>query len=263
MTITPAVADSLTMFRRDLRHAQRYPSVTLSGFVTPVIFLLLFVGVFGHALRAGLTGTLHGTGYVDYVLPGILVMAAGGVAEATALDVNSDMGEGIIARFRSMPIWRPSVLVGKVAGALTRSLLTGAAVVGVGIGLGAAPHSDPARWLEAIGLFALVSVALTWLTVSFGLFAKTPAGANSLALIPLFLPMLSSTFVPTGTMPAGVKVLAEDQPFTPIIDTLRGLLTGTSTGGHALAAVVWCVVIGLAGSVWAVSLYNRGPARAE
>lgn len=258
-----AATDSLTLLRRDLLRARRYPSITLSGLVLPVIWLLLFDGVFGHTMRAGLSGSLGAAGYVDYLLPGVLVMAAGGVAEATAISVNTDMGEGIIARLRTMPIWRPAVLVGIVSGAMIRTLVTGAAVLAVGIGLGAAPRAGAADWMAAIGLFCLLGLALTWLTVTFGMLAKTPAGANSLSLIPLFLPLLSSAFVPPQTMPAGVRAFADNQPFTPIIDTLRGLLAGGPTEGHLPAAVAWCVAVGVVGYVCSVALYNRGPARAE
>ncbi len=194
--------------------------------------------------------------------PGVLVMAAGGAAEATALNLNMDMGEGIIARLRTMAIWRPSVLVGQAAGSVARSLLTGTAVVGVAIGLGFLPTASPLAWLGAAGMFALLGLTLTWLTMAFGLLAKTPAGANSLSLIPLFLPFVSSAFVPPATMPAGVRAFASYQPFTPIIDTLRALLVGGPVAPHVIAAVAWCVGIALVGYVWSMALYNRPPAAA-
>lgn len=258
-TVIGAWVDSATMLRRDVRHTVRFPMTTISGFMVPALMLLLFDGVFGHTLRAGLAGTVVGGGYVDYVVPGVLVMAAGGVAEATALNINTDVGSGIVARFRTMAIWRPAVLTGQVAGSLIRTLLTGAAVLAVGVGLGFAPNATILDWLGAAGLFLLLGLALSWLTICFGLLAKTPAGANSLSLIPLFLPFVSSAFVPTDTMPAGVRAFAEYQPFTPIIDTLRGLLIGGATGGHALAAVAWCVGIVIVGFWWAMRLYNRPP----
>jgi len=263
MTRTSHVlSDSATMARRDLRHAVRFPMITISGLLTPVIMLLLFDGVFGHALRAGLLSTLGGASYVSYLAPGILVMAAAGVAEATAINLNTDMGEGIIARLRTMAIWRPSVLVGQVTGSLLRTMLTGAAVLAVALGLGFATHATALAWLAAAGLFALLGLALSWLAVAFGLLAKTPAGANSLALIPLFLPFVSSAFVPPAAMPAGVRAFAAHQPFTPIIDALRGLLTGGPVGSSAIAAVAWCIGIALAGYLWAIALYNRPPAAA-
>ena len=251
-----AFADTTTMLRRDVRHALRFPMLTISGLIMPVLFLLLFDGVFGHTLRAGLGGAVSG-GYINYVLPGILVMTAASVAEATGLGVNADMGEGIIARFRTMAIWRPSVLAGQVAGSVIRTLITGAAVCLFALVLGFSSNSKALDWLAAIGLFVLLSLALSWLTVAFGLLAKTPAGANSLALILVVLPFLSSAFVPTAAMPPGVRAFAEYQPFTSIINTIRGLLTGSPIGHQGLVSVGWCVGIAVVGSLWAVKLYNR------
>jgi ABC-2 type transport system permease protein len=251
-----AIADTTTMLRRDVHHAVRFPMVTISGLLVPVLFLLLFDGVFGHALRAGLGSDVSG-GYINYVLPGILVLAAASVAESTALGVNADMGEGIIARFRTMAIWRPSVLAGTVTGSVIRTLITGAAVCLFALALGFSPDATAFGWLAAVGLFALLGMALSWLTVAFGLLAKTPAGANSLSLILLVLPFVSSAFVPTATMPAGVRAFAEYQPFTPVIDTFRSLLTRTPMDNHGIVAVAWCAGIAAAGFVWAVKLYNR------
>jgi ABC-2 type transport system permease protein len=253
---TLILADTATMLRRDALHAVRFPMLTISGLIMPVLFLLLFDGVFGHTLQAGLGGTVSG-GYINYVLPGILVMTAASVAEATALGVNSDMGEGIIARFRTMAIWRPAVLAGQVVGSVVRTLITGAAVCLFALVLGFSTSGNALDWLAAIGLFVLLGLALSWLTVAFGLFAKTPSGANSLSLILVVLPFLSSAFVPTASMPPGVRAFAEYQPFTSVIDTLRGLLSGTPVGQHGLVAIAWCVGIAVVGSLWAVKLYNR------
>jgi ABC-2 type transport system permease protein len=134
-------------------------------------------------------------------------------------------------------------------------------VVGIALLLGFRPTASPVEWIAAAGVFAMLTVALTWLTVSFGLLAKTPGGANSLALLPAFLPFVSSAFIPTGSMPAGVRWFAENEPFTPVINTLRGLLTGTPIGHDAVLAVLWCAVLTLAGYLWARRLYNRPPAR--
>jgi ABC-2 type transport system permease protein len=258
-TLSYAFTDSATMFRRDLRHSLRYPMTTVSGLMVPVIVLLLFDGVFGHTLRAGLGTTASAGGYINYLTPGILLMAAGGTAEATAININTDIGEGIIDRFRTMPIWRPSVLAGQVAGSVARTIATGALVAGVAVGIGFRPTASLLEWVAAAGLFTLVGIALTWLTVAFGLVAKTPAGANSLSLIPLFLPFVSSAFVPAGSMPAGVRLFAANEPFTPVIDTLRRLLTGGAVGNHAVLAVAWCCGIAVAGYLWSVALYNRNP----
>jgi ABC-2 type transport system permease protein len=241
-TLAYAVRDSTTMLRRDLRHALRFPLMSLSNVMVPVLFLLLFAGVFGHTLQVGLgAGGPAGGGYIDYLTPGILLMTACSSAENTAVNVSTDMTEGVIARFRTMAITRTSVLTGQVLGGLIRAMISAVLVVGV----------------EAMAIFALLAVAVTWLTVSFGLLAKTPAGANSLSLLIVVAPFISSAFVPTATMPAGVAWFARNQPFTPIIQTLRGLLTGTAIGDDAILAVAWSAAITVLGYLWARSLYKR------
>jgi ABC-2 type transport system permease protein len=259
-TVSLAVRDSATMLRRDLRHALRFPMMTISGMSVPVLFLLLFAGVFGHALSTGL-GLPPGTSYIDYLAPGILVMTAGFAAEGTAISVCTDASEGIFSRFRTMAISRSSVLTGQVAGSMIRSLITAAAVAGVAAALGFRPTAGPVEWIAAAGVFAMLALALTWLTVAFGLLAKTPAGANSLSLLPAVLPFVSSAFIPTGSMSGGVRWFARSEPFTPIIDTMRGLLTGTGIGNSAILAIAWCAGLTLVGHFWARALYNnRRPA---
>lgn len=255
----PLLRDSLIMLGREFRHAQRYPALLISGLAVPVLFLLLFDGVWGGTLSAGL-GSAH-SGYVDYVLPGILAMTAASTAEGTALSVCTDMTTGIITRFRTMAITRTSVLTGQVLGSLVRALASAAFVVGVALGLGFRSPAGVGGWLSAAGVFAMLTLALTWLTVAFGLLARTPAGANSLALIIVVLPFISSAFVPTAHMPAGVAWIAQNQPFTPVIDTLRDLLSGTPVGNSAIVAVAWCAGLAVVGYLWARSLYDRLPRR--
>ncbi|MGI9008658.1 MAG: ABC transporter permease [Streptosporangiaceae bacterium] len=254
--------DSVTMFRRDLTHALRYPLMTVSSICVPVLFLLLFAGVFGGTLRAGLGAAgAAGRTYIDYLTPGILVMTASASAESTAVAVSVDMTEGIISRFRTMPIARASVLTGMVLGSLVRMLASAIGVTGVAFALGFRTSATVPQWIAAAGLFLLLGLALTWLATSFGLLAKTPAGANSLSLILVILPFVSSAFVPTSSMPAGVRWFAQNQPFTPVIQTLRGLLTGTPIGSTAIVAAAWCAGLAAAGYLWARSRYDRGPAR--
>jgi ABC-2 type transport system permease protein len=261
-TLSYAVRDSATMLRRDFRHSLRYPMMTVTTVALPVFYLLLFVGVFGNTLRAGLgAASPSGSHYVDYLAPGVLVMTACASAEMTAVNVNTDMTEGIIARFRTMAIARTSVLTGQVFGGLTRALVSGVLVVAVALGLGFRPTATPVEWAAAAGVFAMITLALTWITVAFGLLAKTPAGANSLSLIIVVLPFISSAFVPTGSMPAGVRWFAQHQPFTPVIETLRGLLMGTTIGTSAAAAVAWCGGLTLVGYLGSRALFNRSPAR--
>jgi ABC-2 type transport system permease protein len=261
-TISYAIRDSRTMLRRDIMHALRFPMMSLSGMTVPVFFLLLFVGVFGNTLRAGLGGAAaHAVHYVDYLTPGILVMTASSAAEATAINICTDMNEGIIARFRTMAITRTSVLTGQVVGTLIRSLISVALVVAVAFGFGFRATASPVEWIAAIGVFAMLTVATTWLAVFFGLLAKTPAGANSLSLLLVILPFVSSAFVPTATMPAGVRWFARNQPFTPMIETLRGLLTGTAIGHSAILAAAWCVGLSALGYLLARQRYDHNPAQ--
>lgn len=254
-----ALRDSVTMLRRDLTHALRYPLMTVSSILVPMLFLLLFAGVFGNALRAGIGGARGGR-YIDYLTPGILVMTACSAAEATAVAVSTDMTEGIISRFRTMPIARASVLTGQVLGSLVRMLASAVLVVGAAFALGFRTGAGIGQWLAVAGLFALLGLALTWLTTAFGLVAKTPAGANSLSLILVVLPFVSSAFVPTGSMPAGIRWFAGNQPFTPVIQTLRAQFAGTPAGGTAIVAAAWCAGLAAAGYLWARACYDRGPA---
>jgi ABC-2 type transport system permease protein len=176
-----AVRDSVTMFRRDLRRSRRYPMIALSGVFVPVFFLVLFVGVFGKTLRTGVGASLGlGEHYVNYLTPGILLMTAAAAAEATAINVCTDMGEGIINRFRTLAVSRVSVLTGQVLGSLLRTLISGLLIVGVTLAFGFRSPASPSAWLAAAGTLAAVTLAVTWLGVAFGLFAKTPGGANSL-----------------------------------------------------------------------------------
>lgn len=253
--------DSVTMLRRDLLHDLRFPLMTISSVGMPVFFLLLFVGVFGNTLGAGLGAVTRAGGhYIDYLTPGIILMTVCAGAEVTAVNVSTDMTEGIIARFRTMAITRTSVLTGQVLGSLIRTLISGVLVVAVAVALGFRPTATPADWLAAAGVFAMITLGLTWLAVAFGLLAKTPAGANSLSLILVVLPFVSSAFVPTASMPPGVRQFAEYQPFTPIIETLRGLLTGTPNGHDAVTAVAWCVCLAVLGYAWSRALYTRNSA---
>jgi ABC-2 type transport system permease protein len=172
-----------------------------------------------------------------------------------------DMSEGIVARFRTMAISRSSVLTGQVLGSLIRTMITVVVVLGVALLMGFRPSAGPVAWIAALGLIALITFAITWMGVAFGLVGKTPAGANSLSLLFQLLAFTSSAFVRPDSMPAGVRWFAEYQPFTPVIDTLRGLLLGTPIGNSAILAVAWCAVLTLLGYLWSRAIYNRDPIR--
>jgi ABC-2 type transport system permease protein len=256
---TYVFSDSATMLRRDFRHLRRYPVMTISTVMTPTVMLLLFVYVFGGAISSSLGGA--SVSYVNYIVPGILMMTVGSGCAATAVGVNADMTEGIVARFRTMAISRASVLTGRVVGSMIRTMISVALVIGVALIVGFRPAAGPAEWLAAIGFIALLTLALTWLAVAFGMVTKSPAGANSSTLLLQFGPFISSAFVRPETMPAGVRWFAENQPFTPMIETLRGLLLGTPIGNSAVIATAWCAAIALVGYLWARAAYNRNPTR--
>jgi ABC-2 type transport system permease protein len=262
-TLAYAVRDSRTMLRRNLRHMWRYPSLTLMVAGLPVIFLLLFVYVFGGTLGAGLGAPSGGRAdYLKYVTPGILLMAMAGVAQGTAISVAMDMTEGIIARFRTMAIFRPSILTGHVLGAMTQTACSLAIVIGVALLIGFRPTASPVEWMAAVGTMALISLAVTWLTVACGLVSRSIEAASNLPMPLLLLPFLGSGFVPTDSMPAALRWFADYQPFTPVTETLRGLLLGTAIGNSAVLAIAWCVAITVASYLWARTAFNRDPAPA-
>jgi ABC-2 type transport system permease protein len=253
--------DTATLLRRDFRHSQRNLTMTLSGLITPTVILVLFVYVLGGTLGAGLGGVTHTRAYIDYLAPAIILMTVGSGCETTAINFCMDMSEGIISRFRTMAIFRSSVLIGQVLGSLIRTILSIVFVLGVALLMGFRPTASLVSWIAAFGVIALFTLAVTWMGVVFGMIGKTPAGANSLSLIFILLPFISSAFVRPESMPVGVRWFAEYQPFTPIIDTLRGLLLGTPIGNSAIQAIAWCIGLTLVGYLLARVLYNRDPVR--
>lgn len=261
-TLPYALSDSLTMLRRNVRRMQRYPSLTLMLVGLPVVFLLLFVYVFGGTLGAGLGAVSGGRSeYVNYVMPGILPLAIAGAVQGTAIAVAMDTTQGIVARFRTMAISRMSVLVGHVLGSLIQTGLCVVVVLAVGLFVGFRPSAGPAEWVGVFAVLAMTSLALIWLSVALGLNASSVETASNSPLLLTLLPFLGSGFVPTDSMPTGLRWFADYQPFTPITDTLRGLLTGSPIGNSAVLAVGWCLVMGIGGFLWSLALYRRDPLR--
>ncbi|MDI5964136.1 ABC transporter permease [Streptantibioticus silvisoli] len=251
-TVSYAARDSATMLRRNLKHALRYPSMTVSVVVMPVMMLLLFTCVYGRALGAGIAGGAAGSGtYIDYVAPGIVLMAATSGAVATAVSVCVDKTEGIVNRFRTMAVSRASFLTGHVVGSVLQTLACVAVVIGVALLLGFRPDATVVEWLAAAGLLTAVALALAWISAAIGLVARTPETASNIPMPLTFLPFIGSAIVPPDSMPAGLRWFAEYQPFTPVIETLRGLLTGTPIGDNGLIALAWCTALTLTGHFWA------------
>jgi ABC-2 type transport system permease protein len=256
------VSDSSTMLRRNLRRLQRYPSMTLLLVGMPIVFLLLFVYVFGGQLSHGLDGPLAGghggrAGYLNYVTPGILLMTVAAAVQGTAIVVAMDMTGGIIDRFRTMAIARSAVLTGHVLASLIQSLLSIGIVLGVAVALGFRPQASALDWLASIGLLTLFAFALIWLATALGLAAKSVETASNTPMFLTLLPFLGSGFVVLATMPTGLEQFARYQPFTPVTETLRGLLTGTPIGANAVGAVAWSLGITFVSYLWARHLYAR------
>ena len=261
-TFAYTVTDSTTMLRRNLRRLKRYPSLTLLLVGMPIVFLLLFVYVFGGQLGSGLDPALSGghggrAGYLNYLAPGILLTTVAAAVQGTAIVVAMDMTGGIIDRFRTMAIARSAVLTGHVLASLVQTLLSLGIVLGVAVALGFRPTAGPLDWLAAVGVLALFSLALIWLATALGLAAKSVETASNTPMFLTFLPFLGSGFVPTSSMPAGLRQFAHYQPFTPTTETLRGLLTGTPTGSHVLATAAWSGGIAVASYLWARRRYAR------
>ena len=218
--------------RRGLRHTVRNPDALVTALALPIIILLLFVYVFGGAIST------RGQ-YVDYVVPGIVVLCAMFGAAGTAVGVCTDKVAGVMDRFRTMPIRSASVLTGHVVASLLRNLVSTAMVVGLAIAIGFRPNATALEWLAATGVIVLVVLAITWLATAAGLVAPTVESANALGFTVMFLPYLSSAFVPVDTLPAALRPIAEHQPVTPVIETLRGLLIGTPIGAEIWWVLLW------------------------
>jgi ABC-2 type transport system permease protein len=256
-TLAYTLSDSRVMLRRNLKHQLRYPSMTVMLVGMPIVLLLLFVYVFGGQLGAGLGVHDGRSAYLDYVVPGLLLITVASAVQGTSIMVAMDMTGGIIDRFRTMAITRASVLTGHVLGSLIQTLAGMAILIGVAFGLGFHSGAGPVHWFAAIGILSLFAFGLIWLAVALGLAAKSVETASNTPMFLLLLLFLSSAFVATDSMPPGLRQFAEYQPFTPVADTVRGLLTGATAGDQAFAAIAWSIGITVVAYLWAVRLYNR------
>jgi ABC-2 type transport system permease protein len=249
-TTSAPLADSRIMMRRNLKHILRNPVTIFNGALMPVVIMLMFVYVLGNAFNVG-------EHYIEYATPGLILLAISYGLSATAVSVNSDMTKGIINRFKVMNVSRGAVLTGHVMATVLGSAVAIAAIIGMAFALGFRSSATLLGWLGAIGIIAAAAFAAAWLTVALGMAAKTPQSAG-LAVVPLILlPFVSSAIVPAAKMGPGVRQFAEYQPFTPIIESLRGLLAGTPSAGYAAAALAWCAGIALAGYLWALATFKR------
>ncbi len=247
MTVTLAFAG------RGLRHSVRNPDALVTALVLPVAILLMFVYVFGRAIDLGDPGLA----YVDFVLPSVVLLCAGHGAAGTAVGVAQDKVGGVLDRVRTLPVRASAVLTGHVVASVVRNLLSTVLVVAVGLAVGFRPDATPVEWLAAAGLVGLFVLAFTWIAVGLGLAAGSVEGAAAFGFVALFLPYVSSAFVPTANLPDGVRWLADHQPVTPLVDTLRGLLVGTPIGTSAWWAVGWCLALLAPAAAWASWQFRR------
>jgi ABC-2 type transport system permease protein len=243
--------DTAVLTGRTLRHVTRSPDTIITTAITPVALLLLFVYVFGGAVK-------HGSGsYVTYLLPGILLITIASGISYTALRLFTDLQGGIFERFQSMPIARSGVLWAHVLTSLAANVISLVAVIGVAVAVGFRSGAGVLPWLAVAGILILFTLALTWLAVIPGLTAKSVDGAGAFAYPLIFLPFISSAFVPTATMPGPVRAFADHQPATSIVDTIRDLLTQQPAGPSIWTALAWCVGILVVACIFASIAYRR------
>jgi ABC-2 type transport system permease protein len=240
----------MVMLRRNFKHITRNPTTVFNAVLMPVVVMLMFVYVFGDAFSVGVD-------YVDYATPGLLLLAVCYGLGSVAVSVNADMTKGIINRFKVMDVPRGAVLNGHVIASVLTNLLAVAALIGVAFLLGFSPSASVLDWLGVAGLVVLLGYAAGWLTIALGLAAKSPETAGLAAVPLIMLPFFSSAISPTDKMGAGIRQFAEYQPFTPIIETLRGLMNGTPAAGDVIPALAWCTGIALIGYLWANTTFTK------
>jgi len=245
------ISDSKVMFMRNMKISFRNPDTMAMSIFAPTLMLLLFVYVFGGVMNIGEVN------YVNFIVTGIILQCIAQAAMTTAISINVDMNKGMIERFRSMPIAKSSFLLGHFLAAIARNVITAAIMIGVAFIVGFRPQADFGGWLVIIAMLLLFIMVINWIAILVGLVSKTAEAAGSFIALISVLPFVSSGFAPTSTMPAGIRWFAEYQPMTPIINTVRAMIMGTSAGSDAWIALAWCV--GLLALMFALSLrvYRR------
>jgi ABC-2 type transport system permease protein len=243
--------DMSVMFGRSMRHIFRSMDTIITVSITPIAMMLLFVYVFGGAID---TGTEN---YVNYLLPGILLMAIGSGIAYVAYRLFTDKQRGIFERFHSMPIARSTVLWGHVLTSLISNGISVIVIILVALLMGFRSSAGIIEWLAVFGILGIFTLALTWVAVIAGLAAKTPDGAGAFSYPIIFLPFISSAFVPTDTMPTAVRVFAENQPVTPIVDAIRNLLANQPVGNEIWVALAWCIAIIVVAYIFAMRIYKK------
>jgi ABC-2 type transport system permease protein len=251
-TLRPAsaVRDGLTMVARCVRLSQRTIDALIMSFVLPVMLMVMFVYLFGGAMNTG-------GKYVTYVVPGVILLCVGFASAQTAVSVSQDMKNGVIDRFRSMDIGGASVLFGHVVASVLRNIIATVMVIGVALLIGFRPHASVLDWVATAGVLLVFMVAISWLAAAFGVLAGNPEAAAGFTFFVSFLPYPSSAFVPISTMPSWLQGFSRNQPITPVIETVRGLLLDLPVGAHAWQALAWCAGILVASIAAAAALFRR------
>jgi ABC-2 type transport system permease protein len=248
---THFIGDTAVLTGRTMRHVTRSLDTIITTAIMPVAIMVLFVWVFGGAIDTG------SVSYVDYMLPGILLITIASGISYTAFRLFTDLQGGIFERFQSMPIARPGVLWAHVLTSLAANVISLALVIGVAFALGFRTGAGPLAWLAVAGLLLLFTLALTWLAIIPGLTAKSVDGASAFSYPLVFLPFISSAFVPTGKMPGPVRAFADNQPVTSIVNTIRALFAGQPVGSGIWTALAWCLGILVVAYVVAGIVYRR------
>ncbi|MGC4993262.1 ABC transporter permease [Nocardia salmonicida] len=249
-SLSDALFDSSVMLRRNFTHITRSPITVFNAALMPVMMMLIFVYVFGDAFDVG-------EDYIDYAVPGMLMLAISYGLSGTAVSVSSDMTKGVINRFKVMDVSRGAVLTGHVAASMLTNVVAIASVLGIGFVLGFRSPATAVQWLGALGVLLATAFAAAWLTVALGMAAKTPEAAG-MSVVPLImLPFVSSAIVPADKMGPGVRQFAEYQPFTPIIESVRGFLAGNPAGGTTAAALAWCAGFAVVGYLWSRATFTK------
>jgi ABC-2 type transport system permease protein len=251
MTTTSFFGDTTVLLGRSMRHVTRSPDTIITTVITPIAIMLLFVYVFGGAINTG------SASYVDYLLPGILLITIAMGVSYTAVRLFTDMKSGIFERFQSMPIARSSVLWAHVLTSVDSNLVSLVVVVGVALVMGFRSGAGVLAWLAVAGILILFTLALTWIAVIAGLSAKTVEGAGAFSYPLIFLPFISSAFVPTATMPGPVRAFAENQPVTSIVNAIRDLFAQQPVSSDIWVALAWCLGILVVAYALAVVTYHR------
>jgi len=249
------VAAVAQFVRRSLTHSIRDAEALVMAVMLPTMIMLLFVTVFGRAIQ------IPGIDYVSYIVPGVIVLCAGFGSSSVAVYAATDIQNGIIDRFRTMPVPAYGVVVGHVVASVLRNLIATGFVIGIGVLLGFRPAANPGQWLAAIGLLLGFIVAITWLFAAIGLASGSPAAASGYGFVLLFLPYLSSGFVPIDALPAWLAPFAERQPITLVIEATRALLAGQAPGVDAYGALAWCAGIVAVAVAWSAWMFRRRAAR--